>query len=70
MMPRGSFHSETGLLLRQRGGLILQRDDGGRWRLSADADAEQLLGQRVRVEGLRSGFDLLEVTRIIRSADA
>ena len=69
-MPRGSLHSETGLLLRQRGGLILQRDGGGRWRLSADPDAEHLLGERVRVEGVRSDFDVLEVTRITRDGEA
>ncbi len=64
-MPSGSFHAEEGLLLRQRGGLILQRDDGGRWRLDADPDVERMLGQRVRVEGIRSGFDLLEVSRVV-----
>ena len=63
-MPRGSFHIETGLLLRQRGRLILLREDGGIWRLSADAEADQLLGRRVRLEGIRIGFDLLDVTRI------
>lgn len=65
LMPRGSFHIEQGLLLRQRGGLILQRDNGGRWRLEADRGVERLLGQRVRVEGVRSAFDLLEVTRVV-----
>lgn len=65
LMPLGTFHSEEGLLLRQRGGLILQRDDGGRWRLDAEPDAEQNLGRRVRVEGLRGDFDLLEVRRIV-----
>jgi hypothetical protein len=64
-VPLGSFHAEDGLLLRQRGWLILQRDDGGRWRLEID-DAEHMLGQRVRVEGIRSGFDVLEVKRISR----
>ncbi|MEA1015332.1 DUF5818 domain-containing protein [Sphingosinicella sp. LY1275] len=63
-MPIGSFHSETGLLLRQRGKLILQRDNGGRWRLEAVAEAEHYLGQRVAIEGIRSGFDLLEVIRM------
>lgn len=66
-MPLGTFHIETGLLLRQRGGLILQRDDGGRWRLNADPEAEQLLGHRVRVEAVRSGFDLLDASRIIKA---
>ncbi len=63
-VPLGTFHAESGLLLRQRGGIILQRDDGGRWRLTGDALPDELLGQRVRVEGIRSGFDLLEVSRI------
>jgi hypothetical protein len=66
-MPIGSFYIETGLLLRQRGGLILQRDDGGRWRLDANLEAEQLLGQRVRIEAVRSGFDLLDVSRITKA---
>jgi hypothetical protein len=63
-MPIGSFHNETGLLLRQRGKLILQRDNGGRWRLDADAEAEYYLGQRVAIEGIRSGFDVLDVIRL------
>lgn len=44
--------------------LILQRDDGGRWRLDAGRRADSLLGRRVRVQGTRSGFDLLDVQRI------
>ncbi len=65
-MPIGKFHSEEGLLLRQRGRLILQRDDGGFWTLDADPDAEDLLGLRVRVEGIRSGFNSLDVSRVVR----
>ena len=65
-MPIGKLYAEEGLLLRQRGALILQRDDGGRWRLKADPDAELMLGQRVRVEGVRSAFDILEVSRIVQ----
>lgn len=52
------------MLLRERGALILRRDDGGRWRLDADPGAERLLGRRVRVQGVRSGFDLLDVQAI------
>jgi hypothetical protein len=65
-MPIGKFHSEEGLLLRQRGRLILQKDDGGFWIVDADPDAERLLGLRVRVEGVRSGFNALDVARIVR----
>lgn len=64
-MPLGKFCIEEGLLLRQRGGLILQKDDGGRWRLDADPEAGRMIGQRVRVEGVRSDFDVLHVSRII-----
>lgn len=63
-MSVGSFHTETGLLLRQRGALILQLDSGGRWRLDAANDVEEMLGTRVRVEGFRSGFDVIEVSRV------
>ena len=63
-MPRGTHHDETGLLLREGQFLVLQRDDGGRWRLEAGARADALLGRRVRVEGTRNGFDLLDVRRI------
>jgi hypothetical protein len=66
-MPLGSFHSETGLLLRQRGKLILQRDAGGTWRLDADPEAAALLGCRVRIDGIRSEFDVLEVSRVVAS---
>jgi hypothetical protein len=61
----GKFYSEEGLLLRQRSGLILQRDDGGHWQLDAEPDAERLLGSRVRVEGVRSAFNSLDVSRIV-----
>ena len=65
-MPVGKFHSEEGLLLRQRGRLILQKDRGGFWTLEADPAAARMLGLRVRVEGVRSGFNALDVARIVR----
>lgn len=56
---------ETGLLLRDRDRLILQRDEGGRWRFDAPRRAEALLGHRVRIEATRAGYDLLDVSLII-----
>jgi hypothetical protein len=64
-MPLGRFYMEEGLLLQQSGRLVLQRDDGGFWILEVDLTAERLLGRRVRIEGVRSGFNALEVTRLI-----
>ena len=63
-MPLGKFYRETGMLLLQRGGLILQRDGGGRWRLACDQNVAGLLGSRVTVEGVRSKFDVIDVSRI------
>lgn len=65
-MPLGSAHTETGLLLREGHWLILQRDDGGRWRLDISPRAERMLGRRVCVRGTRGDFDILDVTRIER----
>lgn len=42
-------------------GLILQVDDGGVWALDAPSRAYKLVGTRVTVEGVRSGFDRLDV---------
>jgi hypothetical protein len=42
-------------------GLILEVDDGGVYALDADRGARKLLGHRVIVEGVRSGFDRLDV---------
>lgn len=65
-MSIGRFFVEEGLLLQQRGRLILQNDDGGFWILETDPGAEKMLGQRVRVEGIRSGFNSLDVARIVK----
>lgn len=65
-MPMGKRYEEHGLLLRGNGSgsLVLQRDDGGVWRVDADASAWRLIGLRVRVVGVRSDFDLLDVETI------
>lgn len=60
-MPLGSPHDETGVLLWEGRFLTLQRDGGGRWRLDGPAELERLAGRRVRIVGVRSRFDLLDV---------
>jgi hypothetical protein len=59
----GAFIIDRGILLRQRGALILQRDDGRHWKLLCDADVEHLVGSSVRVEGLKIDGETLELTR-------
>lgn len=58
---KGARYRLEGLLLDSRRGPVLQMDDGGVWALDTDADASLMLGQRVTVEGVRSGFDRLDV---------
>ena len=52
---------ETGLLLRDGGGFILQRDLGGRWRLDMHRVPVDLVGKRVRVIGVQAQADLVDV---------
>ena len=61
-MPRGSHHDETGVFALEHDQLVLLRDQGGRWRLDAPTRAEIHVGQRMRITGVRSGFDWLDVT--------
>lgn len=60
-MPLGTRHREAGLLLTERGVPVLRTPDGGTWRLVIDRDARRLLGHRVELDGVRVGFDLLDV---------
>jgi hypothetical protein len=52
---------ETGMLLREGGGFILKRDSGGHWRLELHRLPVDLVGKRVRVIGIRSAEDLIDV---------
>lgn len=63
-MPRGVRHIETGILRPGRWGYSLETDSGGVWQLDVARSARRYLGQRVTVEGIRSGFDLLDVHRV------
>lgn len=42
-------------------GLILEVDGGGVYALDVERGARDLLGRRVIVDGVRSGFDRLDV---------
>lgn len=62
-MPRGTRHTLTGTLRWTRFGYALEMDDGGVWRLDVGWGwkARRSLNLQVTVEGVRSGFDLLDV---------
>ncbi|MES2288158.1 MAG: DUF5818 domain-containing protein [Pseudomonadota bacterium] len=42
-------------------GLLVEVDDGGIYALDTDPDAKDLVGHRVTIEGVRSGFDRIAV---------
>lgn len=63
-MPKGTREELTGLLLAGNIYPVLRMADGGEWRLDINQRYRHFLGQRVRVTGLRSGFDLLDVQSI------
>lgn len=63
-MPRGTRHELVGILLGDGPYPALRVADGGEWRLDCNRMYRHLCGQRVRVVGVRSDFDLLDVERI------
>ena len=68
-MPLGERFRLTGLLLNSSRGPILQMDDGGVWALDID-DYQPSLGARITVEGIRTGFDRLDVEWFQRAGPA
>ncbi|WP_010339570.1 DUF5818 domain-containing protein [Sphingobium yanoikuyae] len=63
-MPRGTRHELIGVLLGDGPYPVLRMSDGGEWRLDVSRPFHHLLGQRVRVVGKRSEFDMLDVDLI------
>ena len=63
-MAMGAPVSDTGKLMKIGGQLVLERDEGGTWRLDCVRQFRDLVGHRVRVRGIRAGFDVLDVPLI------
>jgi len=64
LMPRGTRHELTGILLEGDFYPVLRVADGGEWRLEITKAWRPLLGKRVAIIGVRDGFDLIAVERI------
>ncbi|PTQ10332.1 hypothetical protein CLG96_13680 [Sphingomonas oleivorans] len=60
-MDEAEAIDEAGLLLREGGGFVLQRDAGGLWHLDMHRVPVDLVGKRVRIIGIRSRPDLVDV---------
>ena len=67
-MPLGAPLDLTGTLLRDGRRLILTMSDGGEWIVAPPlfTRIEHVLGQRVRVTGIRGGFNLIDASRLDR----
>lgn len=65
-MPIGTQHEIVGVLRNGQEGLVVEVNEGGTWRLDAGWQARRLIGHRVRIVGIRDGFDLLAVKSIER----
>ncbi len=59
-MEVGAGVDETGRLLRDEAGFLLQRDLGGRYRLVLLRVPVDLVEKRVRVRGFYAGEDIVE----------
>lgn len=63
-MPRGKHYALEGLLLPgRRPFLTLSMDGGGAWELYGPGRLHRLVGRRVKIEGVRGGFNLIDVTK-------
>jgi hypothetical protein len=65
-MPVGDVIHESGLLIDGPNGPLLKPDKGGTWQLEPSRRISKLVGNKVHVEAVRSGFSELEVKRIWR----
>lgn len=71
LMPRGSHHVLTGVLRSGRDCLELHVEGGGYWFIDPPSwgKAHGLIGKRVIVQGTRTGFNLLDATKIVDATD-
>ncbi len=66
-MPRGTRHTLTGTLgwdARNRI-YVLMMDGGGYWFAVMPWRSRRLIGREVTVEGVRAGFNMIDVHRLI-----
>lgn len=66
-MLRGTRHTLTGTLgWNERNHIhVLNTDGGGYWFVDMPGRTKHLIGREVTVEGVRSGFNMLDVHRVL-----
>lgn len=70
-MPKGTRYRETGMLRHNHFGYVLEVDSGGFWVLETwpMRRVGHFLDQRVIVEGVQTGFNILDVDCIKRDSE-
>lgn len=68
MTAIGTRVEESGTLIREKGGFILRRDIGGRWRLDLHRVGSDLAEQRVTITGTVVAKGLIDVVTIAPEA--
>lgn len=63
-MPVNQSVRETGLLVDSAQGPLLKVSGGGKWQIEPSRIVNRLIGERVTVEGTRSGFNDIACQRI------
>lgn len=61
-MAKGDHYNVTGILRAGRWGYSLEAE--GTWRLDVTGSATKYLDQRVTIQGIRSDFDMIDVSHI------
>lgn len=65
-MPLGTLHTIEGMIRLGKRYYVLEVHDGGEWQLEDDRRLPKHVDASVVVEGVRTGFNRLEVVRIKR----
>lgn len=68
-MPLGTLHTVEGVVRRESRRLILAVYGGGEWELEPDHHVVRHVDCAVVIEGVRTGFNRLEVVRIKREGE-
>jgi hypothetical protein len=70
-MPLGTLHTVRGIIERRPGWrFFITVNEGGEWELEATRRLTRYLGGPVTIEGVRTGFNRLEVVRIKRDGES
>ncbi len=68
-MPLGTLHTVEGVIRRQPKRIAIEVSGGGTWELEPSRLITRHIDQAVILEGVRTGFDRLEVVRIKREGE-